>query len=284
MFCIRVLRSGNLALPTAVLVKLWHFVDGLYLWEFLTTLDYEWAVIRGRRPYRWTIWIYSLSRVAGLTSVTLNLISMDVTTPLNCQLWFTSELIACFLSTTAASLLIVLRIIAIWNRNRVVMASALSIWGVYFATLIQVIVRVRSVWIPAESRCVARNIEVTLINIVSTLGIDIVLLIMMLAGMVPLRRHGDSMFSLSRLLWKQGVIWLLLATAVEVPPVVFIVLDLNYPLNIISRVPSLIIMTVAGTRMHRQLVDFASASTDMYDILQLRYFSHSLWAMFQCTR
>jgi hypothetical protein len=26
-------------------------------WEFLTTLDYEWSTIRGRRPYRWTIWV-----------------------------------------------------------------------------------------------------------------------------------------------------------------------------------------------------------------------------------
>jgi hypothetical protein len=24
-------------------------------WEFVTTLGYEWSVIRGRRPYRWTI-------------------------------------------------------------------------------------------------------------------------------------------------------------------------------------------------------------------------------------
>ena len=31
----------------------------LYLrsWEFFTTLDYEWRVIRGRLPYRWTIWV-----------------------------------------------------------------------------------------------------------------------------------------------------------------------------------------------------------------------------------
>ena len=26
-------------------------------WEFLTTLDYEWSVIRGHRPFRWTIWV-----------------------------------------------------------------------------------------------------------------------------------------------------------------------------------------------------------------------------------
>ena len=26
-------------------------------WEFIITLDFEWDVIRGRRPYRWTIWV-----------------------------------------------------------------------------------------------------------------------------------------------------------------------------------------------------------------------------------
>ena len=45
-------------------------VCGLYLatqsspfdvsWEYLTALDYEWDVIRGKRPYRWTIWVCSL--------------------------------------------------------------------------------------------------------------------------------------------------------------------------------------------------------------------------------
>jgi len=63
--------------------------------------------------------------------------------------------------------------------------------------------------------------------------------------------------------FRKGVIWLLLATAVEVPPVVFIALDLNYPLSLISQAPSLIIMSIAGSRMHRHLIDFASASTDI---------------------
>lgn len=28
-------------------------------WEFLGSLHYEWSVIRGHRPYRWTIWVCS---------------------------------------------------------------------------------------------------------------------------------------------------------------------------------------------------------------------------------
>jgi hypothetical protein len=65
-------------LVIVVLTKLYHVVGGLYMWvglvappfdnllhgststpswEFFTTLDYEWSVIRGRRPYWWTIWV-----------------------------------------------------------------------------------------------------------------------------------------------------------------------------------------------------------------------------------
>ena len=29
-------------------------------WEFFTTLEYEWDVIRGHRPYRWTIGVCTL--------------------------------------------------------------------------------------------------------------------------------------------------------------------------------------------------------------------------------
>ena len=80
-------------------------------WEYLTTLDFELDVIRGRRPYRWTIWvgnyrrysrlpsftlvrtwvefsvsqIYSLTRVSTLMAVILSFVAFDTTTPINCH-------------------------------------------------------------------------------------------------------------------------------------------------------------------------------------------------------
>jgi hypothetical protein len=61
-----------------------HFL--IYSWEFLTTLDLEWNVIRGRRPHRWTIWVSSHSPFFFLfcdTSVANNLIcSPGRSTPL----------------------------------------------------------------------------------------------------------------------------------------------------------------------------------------------------------
>jgi hypothetical protein len=75
-----------LGIGTPSLSKLWHAVAGLYVygltfscmchaiqlhiyrWEFVTTLDYEWKVIRGRIPYRWTIWVRSGQRFALASS------------------------------------------------------------------------------------------------------------------------------------------------------------------------------------------------------------------------
>jgi len=75
-------------------VKLWHTAYGLYIWEFFTTLNYEWSVIRGRRPYRWTIWLYSLTRVATLVSAINVMIGFDTARPINCQLWVTFSLMS----------------------------------------------------------------------------------------------------------------------------------------------------------------------------------------------
>ena len=79
----------------------------LFSWEFFTTLDYEWRIIRGNLPYRWTIWvrndkhlilvssatradlliqqIYFFARVAGLLGVVLTTVGLDLTAHINCQ-------------------------------------------------------------------------------------------------------------------------------------------------------------------------------------------------------
>lgn len=82
-----------------------------------------------------------------------------------------------------------------------------------------------------------KNITLTLIALVVT---DIVLLLIMLVGLLRLRRDGAGTFGVTHLLWKQvwwqlspqvlstvdmysfhkGVCWLLLATAAGVPPAV----------------------------------------------------------------
>ncbi|KAH9984324.1 hypothetical protein BJV74DRAFT_886495 [Russula compacta] len=271
------------AQDTRVIVKFWHTLAGLYIWEFVTTFDYEWSVIRGHRPYRFSIWIYSVARVTTLVAVILCIVGLDYTPPFNCQLLVTFEFVSAFVAIVAASLLIALiyaASIAIWNRNRVIIITALLAWGTNISLFIHgkslfrstgrrecsnmVQKQLRSVWVPDQETCIRVNVEKTTVNLsfIFVFITDIVLLSIMLAGLLRLRRHGGGSFGLARLLWKQGLIWLLLAIVAEVPPLVLLILNLNVPFDLMFQLPALITMSIAATRMHRALVDFVSRPTE----------------------
>jgi len=133
------------------MVKLWHVLNGLFIWEFVISVDYEWSVIRGHRQYRWTIWIYSLTRVCTLIAVILNMLGLDSSSPINCQLWIIFELIFSYSAFAGASLLIVLRIIAIWDRNRIAVAIAICAWITNIGFLVHTIALIHATWAPTQS-------------------------------------------------------------------------------------------------------------------------------------
>ncbi|KAI9436540.1 hypothetical protein F5148DRAFT_936292 [Russula earlei] len=209
------------------------------------------SVIQGRRPYRWTIWLYSLTRVATLMAVVMSMIGFDVTTPINCQLWIISELIFSYTAIAAASMLIVIRVIAIWNRNRVVSVIAMSTWATNIAALIRSIVLLRSVSSPVNDTgtCYLSNTLDSKLNLMTSLAADIVLLLIMLVGLLRWRLQEGGMPNIARFLWKQGLIWLLIATFSYVPTVVFISLNLNAAFNIMFQIPALVTLSIAATRM-----------------------------------
>ncbi|KAH9985091.1 hypothetical protein BJV77DRAFT_1071623 [Russula vinacea] len=267
------------------LVKFWHATGGLYIWDFVTTLNYEWRVIRGDLPYRWTIWIYSVARVSALVGLILCLSSMDVATQINCQPWILFAFVDVFLpvcdrrfaidcsshvclhlqSHFAAifsnQALIDAASIAIWNRNKVVVALTIMVWGMSIGFHLQNVVRLRYAWDPTEHACEPVKADYSVLGLIPTMIADIALFLIILAGLFALRSRGGG--TLAHLLWKQGVIWLALGAIAEVPPLVFTVLHMNDQLHSMFETPAVIIMTIAATRMHRSLVNFASVSSDV---------------------
>jgi len=83
---------------------------GLYIWEFITHLDYEWSVVQGHRPYRWTIWIYSADRLATIIAVIIYLVNLVITTPINCKVLTILQFAFAYMTFSLSSLLIVLRV------------------------------------------------------------------------------------------------------------------------------------------------------------------------------
>ncbi|KAH9967687.1 hypothetical protein BJV74DRAFT_799492 [Russula compacta] len=241
----------------SVVVKLWHALSGLYIWELLTTLDYELSVIWGRKPYRWTIWIYSFTRAVTLVTVTLGILFMDIKTPLNCQLWVSLILDQALIEAVS---------IAIWDKHEVVMVTAISIWGINVGFLVLSAARFRDTWVSEQLACEPLNTSNSKVNLIFMVATDIALLFIMLIGLLRLRRRGGGRMSLTHLLWKQRVIWLLVAILAEVPSAVLVILNLNDPFNVVL---SLVTKTIAATWIHRCLVDFGLRASDVYDILHL---------------
>jgi len=67
--------------------------------------------------------------------------------------------------------------------------------------------QVRSVWEPEVKTCIVTNVEICKVSIVSCLIADIILLLIMLAGLLRLRIHGSGSYELWNLLWKQVGHW-----------------------------------------------------------------------------
>ncbi|KAI9508998.1 hypothetical protein F5148DRAFT_1283412 [Russula earlei] len=265
------------------LINFWHVVKGLFVWEFFTNLDYEWDIIRGRRPFRWTIWVYSVARISTLAAVFISFVTLDVTAPINCQIFS-------YTGIAAASLLIVIRVVAVWNRNRIVVVIAAALWLADIVTIIIGMSRpiallsrmssisfktpfhlqLRAVYFPLRKTCVVLNTHVNTLNILFTLGIDILFLLIMLVGLFDMRRTEGGTFGIGRLLWNQGVLWLVIATIAEFPPTIFMLLNLNGVVHSTSFL-GWSRLSIAATRMYRSLTDFVSRSTNMYDFLPFFY-------------
>jgi hypothetical protein len=63
--------------------------------------------------------------------------------------------------------------------------------------------QIRAVWEPAEKACVVTNFQSCKASLIALLATDAILLLIMLSGLLRLRRHGGCSLNLGRLLWKQ---------------------------------------------------------------------------------
>jgi hypothetical protein len=93
--------SIKLSLPSQFGQSAAHFCGAVYVslcmsrdshlaqfrdrWEFLTTLDFEWQVYTGRRPWKWPYFMYIATRTLSLTSIIIVFVVFDVTSEVNCE-------------------------------------------------------------------------------------------------------------------------------------------------------------------------------------------------------
>jgi len=134
--------------------------------------------------------------------------------------------------------------------------ASLGQWGV----LLRGSVVVRSSWSDIFGACVVDAVfpRVTEWGYLYTMSFDLVVLILTTIGLV----RSPSRSSLWQLLFRQGVVYFLVAFVANTIPVVFLLLNLNVVMNVMFSFPAGVATCIAACRSFVSLTNFRP--TDVY--------------------
>ncbi|KAI0270471.1 hypothetical protein BC834DRAFT_861584 [Gloeopeniophorella convolvens] len=234
------------------LVKLIHVVDGIYIWEYFTQLWFEWEIATRRRPWKWTMLVYIITRLSALGGVCAELIGFNLTHEFNCHGWLLAVLITSYISFALNSFLILIRTVAVWNRNVPISLFLAAVWLTNVAFLIYGVTLADSVWLPTENACFIVNSQKSRLNVLISAVTDLILLFFMIIGVMRVKSNASIWW----MLYRHGMIWIVLATVGQVPPTTFLFLNLNEAMNLMFQTPALVIMTICSTRLYLSLQRF----------------------------
>ncbi|KAH9969866.1 hypothetical protein BC827DRAFT_42482 [Russula dissimulans] len=226
--------SGNASDPGAgaqALNNINHIVAGVYIWEFVLTVDYEYRVMTGKRKFTSTFPLYLGCRWFALLSI---LVQLHFPPGLDCQTFVVGVFAFAYLSFLFASALILLRVYALWERSRIIIAY------------------------DSNTSCIIENSLHNRTSVFSTFITDLVLLVLMLVGVLRWK-DARRTSGIWLLLYTQGIAWVMVFALAEVPPLIFIALNLSDALNLLPLVPGLAAVSIGASRMYRGLVDGASS-------------------------
>ncbi|PBK85413.1 hypothetical protein ARMGADRAFT_1087584 [Armillaria gallica] len=108
--------------------KVTHFCAGVFLWEFLSTVDYEFTDYSQKRPFRWTLIIYLLTRYATLGAMLCYMIGFNDRIVFDCKAWLEATYAFSYYSLSLASGLIAMRAVALWNFHGIVVSAVSITW------------------------------------------------------------------------------------------------------------------------------------------------------------
>jgi hypothetical protein len=243
--------------------RLMHTLLGLYIWEWVVSLEFDWQYITGRKTFRWPMTFYFLNRYCLMFALIGISISLNVTREINCQALYTFN--QCFgnASIGLASINLSLRTMAVWSRKwYIVIPLVLVILGHWSLLLHGVLLK--AVWIPGQGcTVVSTNNRLLAITFIYSMVFDFVVLILTAYKLVY---PATGRSRLVVLIFNDGLIYFVIAFLVNLLATIFMLLDLNPIMSIIANVPAAIASTIVAGRVVRRLSNFTSNGAELYPI------------------
>ncbi|KAH0580894.1 hypothetical protein J132_10763 [Termitomyces sp. J132] len=241
--------------------KFIHCLLGLYIWEWFTSLDFDWKYISGKKTFRWPLIFYFLNRYCLLFALIGIAIAMNVTTQINCQGLYTFN--QCFGNAAIglASINLSLRTMAVWSQKWYIVVPLILVILAHWSLLLHGIL-LKASWIPGQG-CVIVSTDNKLLAITFIYSMVFDLIVLCLTGYKLLSGPGKSSRLVS-LIFKDGLIYFAIAFLANLIATIFMLLDLNAVMSIIANVPAAIASTIVACRAVRRLSNYQSQEAEVF--------------------
>lgn len=244
--------------------RLMHALLGLYIWEFVTSLDFDWDFVVGRKRFRWPMIFYFANRYFLLFALIGIAIALNVTTPVNCQALYTYNQVFGNAAIGLASINLSLRTIAVWSQSRALIAILVLVIMGHWSLLLHGIL-LKAEWVPGTG-CVIVNTDNTMLaaTFIYSMCFDFTVLVLTAWKLVlPTKRAERS--RLVNLIFGDGLIFFFIAFLANLIATIFMLLNLNAVMSIIANVPAAIASSIVACRAVRRLTNYTSQGAEVFN-------------------
>ncbi|TFK26089.1 hypothetical protein FA15DRAFT_703075 [Coprinopsis marcescibilis] len=238
-----------------------HALLGLYLWEWFLSLDFDFAFIFGRKKFRWPMIFYFANRYLLLFAMIGIIVSLDVTTEINCQVIYTFNQIAGDAAIGLASINLAIRTIAIWSHNRYVIIGLVLVILGHWSLILQG-VQLKASWVDGVGCVITEtNNRILAAIFIYSMCFDLLILLINTYKLLGLDNgvtaRSLSTNKLSKLIFEDGLIFFFIAFVANLIATVFMLLNLSQIMTVIFNVPAAIFSTIVACRAVRRLTNFS---------------------------
>ncbi|KAJ7185814.1 hypothetical protein C8R46DRAFT_1158425 [Mycena filopes] len=238
--------------------KFMHVLLGLYIWEWFTSLPFDWDFISGKRKFRWPMIFYFLGRYTLLFALIGIAIALNVTTEIDCQALYTFN--SCFGNAALGNLRVYA--IAVWDQRWYIVVPLVAVILGHWSLLLHGVL-LKAEWEPELGGCTitSTNNHILATTFIYSMVFDFTVLTLTAYKLV-FPTGGKS--RLVNLIFNDGLIFFIIAFLSNLIATIFMLLNLNAVMSIIANVPASIASTIVACRAVRRLTNYSTTGAQMF--------------------
>lgn len=257
-----------LAQNAASFNNLMHALLGLYIWEWATSLDFDWQFVSGKKRVRWPLIFYWAGRYSLLFAMIGIAIALNVKSPIDCQGLYTFNQVFGNGAIGFASLNLAIRTMAIWKQNIYIVVFLVLVSLGQWSLLVHGVL-LNATYVP-EQGCVIThtNNDVLSSSFIYTMVFDLVVMLLaaykLVMGVSGVGGIGHGRGRLVNMLFADGLVYFFIAFVANTIATVFMLMNLNPVMSVIFNVPSAIASTIVASRVVRRLSNFMNRDVEQF--------------------